>query len=157
MELTREILRRMPKVLLHDHLDGGLRPQTVIDLAALRAVLSVSWDPASQTAFARLGDDGIVLDLTGAGAWHHVYRGGVAVDLTGFDDAPMIQPGDSDAGAFVIQQGDGIRLHTRFGTFVDDIEARLDAGAAVQSVRANGSFNDADATLTARTVWVRMR
>ncbi len=27
-------LRRAPKVLLHDHLDGGLRPQTVIDLAA---------------------------------------------------------------------------------------------------------------------------
>ncbi len=33
MELTRDILRRMPKVLLHDHLDGGLRPRTVIELA----------------------------------------------------------------------------------------------------------------------------
>lgn len=33
MELTREILQAMPKVLLHDHLDGGVRPQTVIDLA----------------------------------------------------------------------------------------------------------------------------
>ena len=27
-------LRRAPKVLLHDHLDGGLRPRTVIELAA---------------------------------------------------------------------------------------------------------------------------
>lgn len=26
-------IRRAPKVVLHDHLDGGLRPQTVIDLA----------------------------------------------------------------------------------------------------------------------------
>lgn len=26
-------IRALPKVLLHDHLDGGLRPQTVIDLA----------------------------------------------------------------------------------------------------------------------------
>ena len=33
MELTRDVFRRMPKVLLHDHLDGGLRPATVIDLA----------------------------------------------------------------------------------------------------------------------------
>lgn len=33
MELTTDILRRMPKVLLHDHLDGGLRPRTVIELA----------------------------------------------------------------------------------------------------------------------------
>jgi adenosine deaminase len=30
---TMEQLRRAPKVLLHDHLDGGLRPQTVLELA----------------------------------------------------------------------------------------------------------------------------
>ncbi len=32
-EPTREEIRRAPKVLLHDHLDGGLRPQTVLELA----------------------------------------------------------------------------------------------------------------------------
>jgi len=32
--LSREDVRRAPKVLLHDHLDGGLRPQTILDLAA---------------------------------------------------------------------------------------------------------------------------
>ena len=31
--LTAESIRRAPKVLLHDHLDGGLRPQTVLELA----------------------------------------------------------------------------------------------------------------------------
>ena len=31
---TRELVARIPKVLLHEHLDGGLRPQTVLDLAA---------------------------------------------------------------------------------------------------------------------------
>ncbi|CAG6395551.1 adenosine deaminase [Streptomyces cocklensis] len=30
---TREQIRRAPKVLLHDHLDGGLRPGTVVDIA----------------------------------------------------------------------------------------------------------------------------
>ncbi len=30
---TLEEIRQAPKVLLHDHLDGGLRPQTVIELA----------------------------------------------------------------------------------------------------------------------------
>jgi adenosine deaminase len=30
---TVEQIRAMPKVLLHDHLDGGLRPETVIELA----------------------------------------------------------------------------------------------------------------------------
>ena len=32
--LTRDQVRRAPKVLLHDHLDGGLRPQTMLELAA---------------------------------------------------------------------------------------------------------------------------
>src|SRR5881392_774322 len=30
---TAEQIRRAPKVLLHDHLDGGLRPGTIVDLA----------------------------------------------------------------------------------------------------------------------------
>src|SRR6187431_772950 len=33
MSLSGESLRALPKVSLHDHLDGGLRPQTIIDLA----------------------------------------------------------------------------------------------------------------------------
>ncbi|HZC39188.1 MAG TPA: adenosine deaminase, partial [Streptosporangiaceae bacterium] len=33
MSLTLEEIRAAPKVLLHDHLDGGLRPATVIELA----------------------------------------------------------------------------------------------------------------------------
>jgi len=33
MSLDRAVLRRLPKVLLHEHLDGVLRPETVIELA----------------------------------------------------------------------------------------------------------------------------
>ncbi|CAN5254635.1 adenosine deaminase [soil metagenome] len=33
-QATPEQIARAPKVLLHEHLDGGLRPQTLIDLAA---------------------------------------------------------------------------------------------------------------------------
>ncbi|MGA8428232.1 MAG: adenosine deaminase [Candidatus Sulfotelmatobacter sp.] len=33
MKLDRQLLQSLPKVLLHEHLDGVLRPQTVIDLA----------------------------------------------------------------------------------------------------------------------------
>ncbi len=34
MPVSRELIARAPKVLLHDHLDGGLRPQTILELAA---------------------------------------------------------------------------------------------------------------------------
>ena len=30
---TRTPIKDLPKVSLHDHLDGGLRPQTIIELA----------------------------------------------------------------------------------------------------------------------------
>ena len=32
---SENIIKSLPKVLLHDHLDGGLRPQTIIDLASI--------------------------------------------------------------------------------------------------------------------------
>jgi adenosine deaminase len=34
MTLDIDTVGRAPKVMLHDHLDGGLRPQTIVDLAA---------------------------------------------------------------------------------------------------------------------------
>jgi len=33
MRITEKLVRTLPKVLLHDHLDGGLRPSTIIELA----------------------------------------------------------------------------------------------------------------------------
>jgi len=33
MKLDRELMQKLPKVLLHEHLDGVLRPETVIELA----------------------------------------------------------------------------------------------------------------------------
>ena len=38
--VTREAIRAAPKSLLHDHLDGGLRPQTILELAD-----EVGWSP----------------------------------------------------------------------------------------------------------------
>jgi adenosine deaminase len=48
--MTPEAIRRAPKVLLHDHLDGGLRPQTVIELAdTIGYQDQPNWAPGSAT------------------------------------------------------------------------------------------------------------
>lgn len=45
--LSSEVIARAPKVLLHDHLDGGLRPQTMIDHALASGYAKLpSYDPA---------------------------------------------------------------------------------------------------------------
>ena len=44
--IDRSVIGQAPKVLLHDHLDGGLRPATVIDLARENGYQGLpTWDP----------------------------------------------------------------------------------------------------------------
>jgi adenosine deaminase len=50
MTLTLEEIRRVPKVLLHDHLDGGLRPQTVVELARTTGYRRLPADDAAGLA-----------------------------------------------------------------------------------------------------------
>jgi adenosine deaminase len=50
-----DIIRKIPKVELHDHLDGGLRPSTVIDLANRYDVSIPSKDPAELAAWFEQG------------------------------------------------------------------------------------------------------
>jgi adenosine deaminase len=48
LALTDDVLRRVPKVALHDHLDGGLRPATVIELAEAAGYTGLpNTDPAA--------------------------------------------------------------------------------------------------------------
>ncbi|WP_425474886.1 adenosine deaminase [Nocardioides cheoyonin] len=44
---TRDVVHTAPKVLLHDHLDGGLRPATVVELAAEVGHELPATDPAA--------------------------------------------------------------------------------------------------------------
>ena len=58
--LPTETLRRAPKVLLHDHLDGGLRPATVAELAEATGYAGLpTADPAELgNWFRRAADSG---------------------------------------------------------------------------------------------------
>ena len=43
--ISRDVLKRMPKVLLHNHLDGCLRPATIIELARQEGMTLPTEDP----------------------------------------------------------------------------------------------------------------
>jgi adenosine deaminase len=53
--VTKEIIRKVPKVELHDHLDGGLRPQTIIDLAGKQDIALPETDPQKLAAWFHRG------------------------------------------------------------------------------------------------------
>jgi len=47
---TADQIKRIPKVLLHDHLDGGLRPQTIVDIAAQIGYTALPTQDAAELA-----------------------------------------------------------------------------------------------------------
>ena len=62
--LTLETVRQAPKVLLHDHLDGGLRPATVVDLAREFGYAGLpTTDPDELALWFRRGADRKSLEL----------------------------------------------------------------------------------------------
>ncbi len=69
MRLDRAVLKSLPKVLLHEHLDGVLRPRTVIDLAHQMGYTHIPTDDPQELA-----------------AWFHrgASKGSLAEYLQGF-------------------------------------------------------------------------
>jgi len=63
-ELAPEIFVQAPKVLLHDHLDGGMRPETVVELAAETGYADLpTTDVDELAAWVRRGADRNKLEL----------------------------------------------------------------------------------------------
>ena len=50
LKLSERFIRTLPKVILHDHLDGGVRPTTVIDLAKAAKYKRLPTDDPSRLA-----------------------------------------------------------------------------------------------------------
>jgi adenosine deaminase len=80
LSITRDVLQRAPKVMLHDHLDGGLRPETIVELAepighrlpaddpeALRRWFAESADSGSLERYLETFDHTVAVMQTAAG------------------------------------------------------------------------------------------
>jgi adenosine deaminase len=71
--LELDAIRHAPKVLLHDHLDGGLRPQTVLELASEAGYHELpTTDPDELARWFTLGADRKSLELYLEGFRHTV-------------------------------------------------------------------------------------
>ena len=55
-ELQLETIQQLPKVLLHDHLDGSLRTRTIIELRDDGSPIILLTDPAGEILWSPLDD-----------------------------------------------------------------------------------------------------
>src|SRR5579864_8530846 len=93
---TLDELRAVPKVLLHDHLDGGLRPQTVLELARETGYRDLPGDNAEE----------LTQRLT-----EGAHRGHLEIYLDAFRHTVgvMQTPRGADAGGGGVRRGPGRR------------------------------------------------
>lgn len=131
--------------------------QTVVDLTDVPAVMRVGYPEGSADAFSDISADGLSLDLSDVGRFHHLSRAGVAIDLTTLGVTPMIVPHTDDEGCFWIETATTRQLHTSFAAFAEDLAGRMGAGGLVRGVLAKGDYVDRSGVITSRMVVVTLQ
>ena len=85
--VTDEMIKRIPKVDLHDHLDGGVRPETIIELAGKAGIDLPSQDPEELASWFHRGADrkNLGLYLEGFGITVSVMQTREALERTAYE------------------------------------------------------------------------
>ena len=123
---------------------------TVINTAALPALLFFDWDPASAGPFSSLSSAGMTLNTQGVGPLHHVLRGWVWTDL--LPNAPVVTPKSTPLGLYAICYQGTVQLYTQFDTYSLALQTSLDSRKKARLLIGYGTFTDATTTLDATRV-----
>lgn len=130
---------------------------SVANLRNQTADLLVGWNPATTAPFTSNTADGLTLDLTGSPTAHHVWRGGVATDLTTLVNAPVIKGTTTGGRIFAIGYQGTVQVYIDFDTYRQELAARLGNGQKARLLFGRGNFDESTAALTARGVFTAMQ
>jgi len=114
------------------------------------AQLMVTWIGAgSIDAFVSLDANGLQPNLNAdlLGSEHFIRRGAVLTDLLALTPVPRLVP-VLEGGLYALAQGDVITLYSDFGDFATDLDLRMDLGAAVKILHAEGGYRSGAASMT---------
>lgn len=134
------------------------KAKTIVGVSDLVAHLLIHWDEGSTAPFSSSSTEAITVNLGSGtlGKLHHVFRAGIAIDLTSLGTDPTLQPDSDTRGLFAIAQNHRIQVFTDFANFEASLADRLDGVNVLDRIHGHGSFDDALATLTARRIAVRL-
>jgi hypothetical protein len=123
---------------------------TVINTAALPALLFFDWDPASAEPFSDPSSAGMTLNTAGVGPLHHVLRGWVWTDV--LPSAPVVTPKSTPSGLYAICYQGTVQLYTQFDSYSQALQTSLSSGKKARLLIGYGTFTDATTTLDATRV-----
>ncbi len=125
--LDEETIRRSPKVLLHDHLDGGLRPATIVELAREAGHRLPTSDVDDLAAWFLQGGEGSDL-VTYLAAFEHTVAVLQTPEAIERVTAECVEDLAAD-GVVHAEVRYAPELSTQRGLTCDEVLAAMDAGA----------------------------
>jgi adenosine deaminase len=146
MALDISTLRRAPKVLLHDHLDGGVRPQTIVELAADAHHALPTRDAGELAEWFRRGADRLDLELYLETFAHTVGVMQTREALTRVAHECAVDLADD--GVVYAEVRFAPELHVNNGLSLDDV---------VEAVLAGFASGSADGRIVVRALCTAMR
>src|SRR5262249_30708581 len=112
--------------------------QTLVNLTDRPATLLVNWRPPTAVPFFSSTDSGFVLNLTGVGGAHYVWRGPVATDLLTLNMPTNIVPEGPSASLFALGSNGTVQVFTQFSGYRLALEQHLSQGQLANTVGAKG-------------------
>lgn len=131
--------------------------QTIVDVSALPATLRVNWTDPTESSVMTNGFDELTLDLSGTGRFHHISQAGSKLDLTIQSEPTSIKFSQAGTAYFVLIENGTRVLHTDVSTFIADLDTRLAQGAVPAGLHAVGDYENANNSLTARRLDIRIQ
>jgi hypothetical protein len=132
--------------------------RTIVDIAALRAVLGLGWTLQGTAApFTRLDGQGLVLNQANPdiGLRHHVRIGMRVLDLSQLASPVTVVPGAA-AGLYAIGEPGRVEMFGDFARFAARLSEKLGAGEKARAMSASGRFDPDSFVLTAWQVSVSL-
>jgi len=123
----------------------------------VKAAVNINWVPPSDSAFSRISEDKINIDLTEAGRFHHLSRGRQHIDLTQLETDFALVANSVDRGVYKIKLGKQKQLHSSFANFSAAVEDLLTQGHLVKRIRAVGKYETVTGNFSVAKIDLQLR
>jgi len=131
--------------------------KSIIAMGTVKAGMQTNWRPFNNTAFSSIDENGITLDFTDSGRFHHIGRGHERLDLTELTTDFTLIPGEYEEGLYVLHLTGPKHIHSTFSNFANDLSDQINAGALVKKIQAKGVFDINTGNFSARSIRVHLQ